>query len=425
MLKNFQIDYNRACLIPDVEFYQMDLAPIVQLAKHDPMFQNLGPDELPSWTKYVTDPRFGKGFFVSMLESVFLGKHAPYSNSLNVDIQFTNRPSEKPRVAMMFLSGSTGIENGALAMIVEHAKQALPGFVVVDVSGNTMSNADAEQIVKRVVKQAKKDGQDVLLLSAGMAQRSFSIPEITELYLAYDGGSNGATIQKMSRTLTPKDLDKVGRIVSLSFDPNRDDKFDALILTTALNYQKNKGIKSSKHAFRAVLDTIDIFSCQPRGSVKIDPDTYLESLLARKSVSRVAGKIADIFLLSDDEIKALAKGNAEYLRSAGVEGAEKGKTSPIKSPKKAKGKGQTNRKPTDAAIQKAREVIVTIIENLDIIVYGAKNATTIEEALAEIEQDAGGMEFIKEEFGVDLFIIKGLFKRGVINLNVAQLLYDM
>jgi membrane-bound lytic murein transglycosylase len=52
-------------------------------------------------------------------------------------------------------------------------------------------NSTAESKVKDAIEKAKRNKQDVLILSAGMAQRSFSVDEITELYLAYDGGDAG------------------------------------------------------------------------------------------------------------------------------------------------------------------------------------------------------------------------------------------
>jgi dihydroxyacetone kinase DhaKLM complex PTS-EIIA-like component DhaM len=82
---------------------------------------------------------------------------------------------------MMFLPGST--TNANLQEIKPIAEQALRGFNIVLVSGaEDMSNATAERDVKEAIERAEKNNQHVLILSAGMAQRSFSIPQITELY---------------------------------------------------------------------------------------------------------------------------------------------------------------------------------------------------------------------------------------------------
>ena len=211
-LKYFAVDPSRHQLVVDVEFYQMNLASVVEIAR------TAEPDAfvengifLPSWSKFAAQPVKAKGFFVNMLQAVFEGKGG--DDSLNVDFQTGRRAREGTKVAMMFLPGST--TNANLQEIRPIAEQALRGFRVVLVSGaEDMTNATAEREVREAIELAEKQSQHVLILSAGMAQRSFSIPQITELYLAYDTGDSGATIQKMSRTLTPHRAGNVGRVIS-------------------------------------------------------------------------------------------------------------------------------------------------------------------------------------------------------------------
>ena len=349
-----------------------------------------------------------------MLEAIFLGKHG--IDELNVDRQ-TEAYTDELRVAMMFMSGS--IRNESLKLVIDYARQALPGYVVAGVYGDETSNADAERDVKDIIEDARKDNKHVLIISAGMAQRSFSVPEITELYLAYDGGDNGATIQKMSRALTPGSEGKVGRIFSLSFDPNRDDKFEALIIETAENYKKTHNKKSLREAFDDVIRTMDIFSCGPEGRIKIEPDEYLKTALSNKSVSRVIGKIANVYKLDDAEVVALANGNSDYFRGERQEKAQTGKTR--KAPKKASNPGK--KKVTDNVLKKAREVIVTIVENIDIIIYGTAT-TTLTDAFRVLESHEEYQSDILGEFGVEFHVIKHLFERGVINSDFVELIHD-
>lgn len=266
MLKHFKVDKSRHQLVVEVQFYQMNLASVVDIArKQEPDAFVQDGIFLPSWSKFAAQPVKAKGFFTNMLQAVFEGKGG--DDSLNVDYQTGRRAKEGTKVAMMFLPGST--TNANLQEIKPIAEQALRGFNVILVSGaEDMSNATAEKDVKEAIELAEKAGQHVLILSAGMAQRSFSIPQITELYLCYDTGDNGATIQKMSRTLTPHTVGKIGRVVSLSFDPNRDDKFDAMLIETAQNYMKNKGIADLKTALADVLRTVDIFNVSPTALLK-------------------------------------------------------------------------------------------------------------------------------------------------------------
>jgi hypothetical protein len=417
-LQHFKVDPTRHNLVVDVEFYQMNLASVVEIAR------TAEPDAfvqdgifLPSWSKFAAQPVKAKGFFTNMLQAVFEGKGG--DDSLNVDYQTERKAKEGIKVAMMFLPGSTTNDN--LLEIKPIAEQALRGFNIVLVSGaEAMSNATAERDVKEAIEKAEKNNQHVLILSAGMAQRSFSIPQITELYLAYDTGDNGATIQKMSRTLTPHKAGKVGRIVSLSFDPNRDDKFDAMVIETAQNYKKNHNIADLKQAMRDVLRTIDIFKCQQDGSVKIEVDEYLEEALARKSIDRVIGKIAPINNLTAEEVRALASGKVDVFRSARQTAASKGKTH-LNVVKKNKGANRIDANEND--LKKAREMIVTISQNIDIIRY--YGGSTIEEAFALMDEDGVSIQDdVTEQFGVDYNLVKELVLTNFINRDLLDLKFS-
>ena len=415
MLKYFKVDPTRHQLYVDVEFYQMNLSSVVEIAR------TAEPDAfvedgifLPSWSKFAANPVKAKGFFTNMLQAVFEGKGG--DDSLNVDYQTGRKAKEGTKVAMMFLPGST--TNANLQEIKPITEQALRAFRIVLVSGaEDMTNATAERDVKEAIEKAEKNNQHVLILSAGMAQRSFSIPQITELYLAYDTGDNGATIQKMSRTLTPHKTGKVGRVVSLSFDPNRDDKFDAIMIETAQNYKRNHNIPDLKQALRDVLRTVDIFKCQSDGAVKIEVDAYLEEALARKSIDRLIGKVAPVRELSREEIAALASGNVDVFRSARQQAAARGKTR-LNLVKKSKGADRTDA--SEKELARAREMIVTIAQNIDIIRY--YGGSTIEEAFSIM--DAEGSEIqddVTDQFGVPYAMIKELVLTNFINRDLLDL----
>lgn len=419
-LQHFKIDPSRHELVVDIEFYQMDLKSAVEFArKADPeAFADDGV-YLPSWTKFAAYPAKAKGFWTRMLQAVFLGQHS--WDELNVDLQTGRKAKEGQRVAMMFLSGSMRNEN--LEEAVALARQALPGFTVVAVYGDEMSNRTAEAQVKEAIEKASKLGQDVLLLSAGMAQRSFSVGAITELYLAYDTGDNGATIQKISRALTPDQQGKIGRIVSLSFDPNRDDKFDALLIETALNYKKTHNVKSAREALRDVLRTVDIFSCTADGSIKLEGDDYLEHAIERNSISRVAGKASNLSLLSAGEISAVAKGKAEAYKAAKEEAAQKGKTK-LSSKSSSSNQDTSDDLASAKMLAKAREVITTIVENMDIIVLGT-GTNVLSDAFDNIASDTKKREAVELEFGLDFDLLRDLFDRGVINTDIIELQVDI
>jgi predicted nucleic-acid-binding protein len=413
-MKNFKINTTRDLLYPDVNCYQMDLGPAVEAAIEAGLVEG-EMKELPSWSKFVASPIKAKGFFINMLKSVFEG--TGNNDELNVDLQ--TGLVNKRRIAMMFLPENTKTrkEDNMLGTVCNIAQQTLSSYEVIELSGNTTTNKKAQKKVKEVIE--KYPNKSILIIASKIAQRSFSIGEIDELYLAYDKGENGSSIQKMSRALTPDTEGKVGRIFSLSFNPNRDDKFDALLVQTAMNQvNKNPDTTDIRQELGRILRTVDIFNCTEDGAIPITVDDFVEEALSRKSISRVMGNKADIHLLGNDIIKALAEGNVDYLTNKQRDTVRTGKTRDIVD------KLPTDKLPTpgtDKDMEAVKEMITTIIENADIIVKGT-NQTIIREALVTIEE-WNAESTIKEEFGVEYSIIKYLFEENIIKQEWINILH--
>jgi hypothetical protein len=203
----------------------------------------------------------------------------------------------------------------------------------------------------------------------------------------------------------------------LSFDPNRDDKFDSMMIETAQNYKRNHNIPDLKQALRDVLRTVDIFKCQADGAVKVEIDQYLEEALARKSIDRVIGKVAPINNLSREEITALASGNVEVFRAARQVASAKGKTR-INAVKKSKGADRTDA--SEKELARAREMIVTIAQNIDIIRYYGGN--TIEESFQIMDDEGSSIQDdVTHQFGVDYKLVKELVLTNFINRDLIDL----
>jgi len=416
-LQYFKIDIKRDALVPDLACYRANVKPVV-----DAIMKTLPESEfklLASWSKFAAHPLKAKAFFVRMLEAIYKG--AGGHDHLNMDLQFMN---SSLKVDMMFMPGS--IRNDNLVTIGEIARQSLPNTEVIVICGGKqdqiytqkIKNATAEAIVVEEVEKARLTGKNVLIISAGMAARSFSIPELTNVYIAYDEGDLGATMQKMSRALTSHEINKVGRVIDLSFDPNRSDKFDQMIIETAVNFKKRHNSKSLAEAHLAVLSTIDMFDCTNNGPIAINKDVFLEGAMARKSVSRVIGNMINMTNMPDDLIVALAAGNTTYASMAKTEKAGKGKTRDVKLPRQT-----ATKKVNKSDLKKAREALVVIYENLDIIIAGTNN-TTLSGAMDTVKNDIGFREAVEEQFELEFEIIELLFEDGYLNEDFAQLMFD-
>ena len=142
--------------------------------------------------------------------------------------------------------------------------------------------------------------------------------------------------------------------------------------------------------------------------------------MARKSVSRVIGKTADISKLTDDEMLALASGNDDYFKNRIVDAVDKGK---IRNSKSKMPTASGKDKSAEKLIAKAREVITAIVENMDIIIYGTE-CKNLQDSLAVIAKDPNMQRAIKEEFNVGFETIERLLTAGVIKKEWMELLYD-
>ena len=411
-LTHFEIDSSRHALVVDVEFYQMNLKNVVEGArKNDPELFSDDGIYLPAWSKFAKSPIKAKGFWTYMLQSVFDGKHG--YDELNFDFQ--RNSVNDSGVYMMFMPGNMKLV--CLEEAANLAEAALQNFSVVVLSStNGVTNASAQSDAKDAIELARRNGKKVLILSTCLAQRSFSVGEISGVFLAYDNGEAGATIQKISRGLTPNQIGKIGRVVSLSFDPRKDDKLDSLILQTAVNYQKSHNIASIKEALALVLKTVDIFSCQAGGAVKIDVSTYLEEIVNQQRISRVVGRMAQVDKLNENLRKALLNNNFTRYVPATEEVAQKGKAL-AKKLKKGTPAQQKQRKTED---QELREKIIALCDNLDIVVFGT-NSDNMMQAIEVLKINKELQVSFQDEVGMPYTALKELVDSGAINMSLVEL----
>jgi hypothetical protein len=413
-LKFFKKNINRDKVYASVEGYQLDLRPVVEKAKQ----LHGNHDELPSWAKLVANPKKGKGWYITLMEAMFNGKHNLYGVDVERLVDSTNSELSKRRVAMMFFPDNTKVDN--LDEIGKITQNILSGWSVVVLSGNTVINGGhCESKVDDIIKSTNNN---VLIISAKMAQRSFSEELIDELYLAYDKGQDGATIQKMSRALTSNSLNKVSRIFSLSFDPNRDDKLDTMVFQAALNQVEKKGKSDIREELKRVYNSIDIFSCNDKGvAIKLTVDEYVKLALEKKGISRVMGKKSDLTLLTKSQVQALLNGNVDYLRNDMKERAEMGKT---KDSKPKMSEIVKVDRPSELDIEKLREVIITILENFDYLMNAGKNkgVKNVTEMFTVFENNKWE-KLVEKKFNVPYDVIKYMVTVGVIKKEWVNLLH--
>jgi hypothetical protein len=286
--QRYTVDSRRTSNLVEHLFYQARLAALVKyIEQREPeIFCAEDGDKLPSWQKVCKTNilvRKSKRFWIDFWQIIANGTPEEGEISdfveMNIDLQ-VEALSDSRKCVMTFLPANT--QNKAFARIVEYAKEALgDSWIVLGISGDTTSNKEAELEAQKKIAQASCANKNVMILSKGMASRSFSIPEIDTIFLCYDNGSVDSFQQQMSRALTQNDGEKTARIISWSFDPERDDKFDDYILRTAASLVQRGEVADMSSAIARTINTIRIFRFAEAGVLAIDPDQYLEQLNQR------------------------------------------------------------------------------------------------------------------------------------------------
>lgn len=415
-LQHFECDTQRDTLAPFLEYYQLRLwrlvASLIESGKLDSAEDFA---KLPSWSKCGESPSKAKAFIQSWAKCVFLATDD--FNDLNLDYQCPERADDEFRVCLVYLN----FDNKALQQFARFVSEVISNAfpIIKVVNGDTIKNGkDAERECKNVINQAKENGQTVMILANKMTQRSFSLPEITEVHLAFDGGSDSTTIQRMSRVATPGNKDKIGRIFSHSFDPNRYDAIMQFIIEAVNNSRKREEI-DIRELLANVYDTIDIWKCTENGSERAfkNVDEIIDCMLKHNDIQSLIGDYIDINRLDDDDIKKLASLNKTRSREKTDKQpvTEMGDTFKEKQghQKTPPGKKGVTQKQREAAREKLKEIYL----NADVLIRGTES-NSIEEAMAKMHNYR---EDIEEKFKIDLDFLQELFNNSAISCEWINL----
>ena len=402
----------------EVAGFQMDATAALEKAKK--LGEISEKTKLTDWLDFFKNPNKYKGFFITLLHGMFLGKHN--LTQLNVDCQIESTKYSLPnrRVAMVWAPYNTTISN--LEKVGRIANDNLNGWEVRVLTSNTTNNKKVEKEINQLLEETDKP---ILIISAIMATRSFSVGKIYENYLCYDGGSQSTTDQRMARALTTdkENDDKTAFIFSLSFDPNRDDKFDDYILETAKNICKRKG-GTIVDNIKLVHNSMDFFSCSNDGAVKIKPDDFVDNAIKRRSVGRVFATKTPMNEIPWDVKLLLAAGNRNYFRS---EIKDKIDTKLPKSKSELKKLiGSLTKSKKDDLDKKVKEMICDLIENSHIIIGAGRHigANSIIECFNKFESHKDSkkiIESITNHFNVPYSIIRMCYENEWISTNAIEL----
>ena len=285
--------------LPKVKLYELDLSDFA-----DKQTELSTEESYASWSKAMSlntslDGLRSSGFWRAFYETMI-------GDTLDMDLEglALDNSVGKTDCVMQFIPQHASQQKGAASMVEDIAKEVLGSkYLVKLISGsNGVTNKSAEKETEKLIEIARKQGKKVWVISQGMASRSYSISDIDTVLLTYDKGALGATVQKLSRALTAGDDDnKVGKIVSISVDPNRDDKLPGMIMEAAIKAKEQRGTELSDEIRRAHA-TFPLFVNRDGNQLRLSEDEYLELAMKLNTVKRVGAVDKGRMISIDGEV---------------------------------------------------------------------------------------------------------------------------
>ena len=291
------------------KFYCLEVATLKQ------QVEELGHEVQASWIKLNAKPLANKAFFEQLGLALF--GYDSLRRELNLSAM-----ADEPVYCAMLLTSADKKDMKQIAEIMQHS---MPDIHVKVLNGDFTTNKNAETETVREINEARIAGKKgVLIIANQMGSRSYSIPEIQATVIAFDRGSVDATTQKVSRCLTPGvkydgEKKEFGMIVDLSFDPNRAENIERLVLEEAIQIQRDgEDALDFTQAVKYVLSSVDMFKMNEYG---LPVEVTEEDLFKVFGDNETMLKVADV---SVDVAAALESGMFDVL--AAVTGGGKGKT---------------------------------------------------------------------------------------------------
>jgi len=338
------------------QFVRLSLGGIVK------RFNSVPEEYRTDWNKLFMDVNKGKTILSNLVKSLF-GVYNGKSTYLvdlntceispkNVTMIFANTPDKKQQTKFFNL-----------------LKETLgPQYIVMLINGDETSNRKAEELSKKTIALAKRQGKKVVFLSKDMGSRSFSVPEIDTIMLMFDRGAYSTISQKISRGLT-SGLTYLGgkkthaTIISLSLDSNRNEinPIDEYLVYEGEKVDSNElgeGIKR-------VLRSVNVFVNEDGLLEPIVIDEYTDKLISSSTLIRIGSETVKVDnVMGDNKLIELLTG--VQLSSYNVEDKIEGIDS--KSIVRTKDDKKTNNKKDVKLVmdirKKLKEVLSNIVENI-------------------------------------------------------------
>lgn len=253
--------------------------------------EKLDEKVMPSWQKIWGRPLANSAFIGSLFKSL-VG-----DNALRTELNLSAMMGENVDCFMLLVSAN----NKEMGQIKAIANRAIPDWHIKVLNGDHTTNRKAEDETIQEINEAVLAGKKgVIVIANQMGSRSYSVSAIQATVIAFDRGSVDATTQKVSRCLTPGltmagDKKVTGGIVDLSFDPNRAENIEKLILEEAILVQRAGDAEDFTKAVKYVLSAVDLSKMNEYGHpVEVNEEAMFSIFGNNDAMLRVADISVDV-----------------------------------------------------------------------------------------------------------------------------------
>jgi hypothetical protein len=368
----------------------------------------------PSWVKIWGKPNGNKAFVTKLFHSL-VGEEA-----LRQELNLSNLTGETIDCFMMLVSAN----KKEMKQIKDIADRALPNWHIKILNGDYTSNKQAQYETTKEINEARIAGKDgVIIIANQMGARSYSISEIQATVIAYDRGSVDATVQKVSRCLTPgktyagKQKD-YGHILDLSFDPNRAENVERLLVDEIIMVQKSEGLDFPS-ATSFVLSSIDCFKVKYGTAIEVTEEDMFDLLGDNENLLRVADVTVDVEAaldLIDDLANVTASGKQDKKTRDAINTAKN----------KVREGEKTNRQPTDSEKRELEKIINNAVRALNMsatsVYILADGGNTYRECIERINNNTEDACEFEELFGVTPQVVKVILDRDLLNEPILDVI---
>jgi hypothetical protein len=433
--KKFQSDYTS---FPLPKFYDIDFSiPMKKFQK------NTIGESKTGLNKMFKNVKSNSEFVLSFFKSV-LGIPDPnniesfnFYNTRQDTFQYINDLNR----SVSLVSLSSGIRNkelNRLRKLLLSDKLISNKFDIMVLNGDITTREESEKYTVGRLREFKPSGKSVLILAANMGKRSYSIPEIKNVFLMYDSGSQDMTAQVIARGSTEGyqydgNVKEYYNVISCSINQNRE---TASVLDLFLMDKVGKLLNRFKLTTEEA--TSLILACFPLNIIDEQGITFngvdYKDFIKRNPKSEVYIKAAisgiNLDLLSDESQLILEKSGlkSEFISDLTENKLDlKGLKTKLKSKKSdnSKSKRSDEEKEDIENSIKILEALIVLIDSCFAIKFflDKERDFSIKDDLNEIKS-IGLKEEFENEYKIDLDICIDIFENNVIDYNLINASVD-